>query len=123
LCAKDGGIKVYETVELPPERFNRWGQIDFHDPTQHENSIGPEYLFKEDTLYYRQDDPTLSRIHYKVFRRVDGKLLGESVIYGRVGGDLPGPWYHSSFRCPDFNKAGENALFSNIFIPSKGAEK
>jgi hypothetical protein len=27
LCAKDGGIKVYETVTLPKERFNQWGQF------------------------------------------------------------------------------------------------
>jgi hypothetical protein len=27
LCAKDGGVKVYETVILPKERFNEWGQF------------------------------------------------------------------------------------------------
>lgn len=26
LCAKDGGIKVYETVKLPADRFNQWGR-------------------------------------------------------------------------------------------------
>ncbi|MCL2075403.1 MAG: hypothetical protein FWH15_02970 [Betaproteobacteria bacterium] len=28
LCAIDGGVKVYETVTLPPEKFNEWGNID-----------------------------------------------------------------------------------------------
>ena len=27
LCAIDGGIKVYETVKLPAERFDQYGQI------------------------------------------------------------------------------------------------
>jgi len=35
---------VYETVELPAEMFNRWGQINFFQPTQGENALGPEYL-------------------------------------------------------------------------------
>jgi hypothetical protein len=123
LCAKDGGIKVYETVELPPERFNRWGQIDFYRATQHENGLGPEYLFREDIKYFRRDNPQIRRIHYEVFRRVDGKLLGETVIYDRGGGDLCGPWQPSGFFCPDINRAGEIDLFTKIFILSKGAKK
>ncbi len=27
LCAIDGGLKIYETVSLPPEKFNEYGQI------------------------------------------------------------------------------------------------
>ena len=26
LCAVDGGIKVYETVKLPADQFNEWGE-------------------------------------------------------------------------------------------------
>lgn len=29
LCAIDGGIKVYETVLLPPDKFNQWGEVNF----------------------------------------------------------------------------------------------
>lgn len=123
LCAKDGGVKVYETVELPAEMFNKWGQIEFYSPTQGENALGQEYVFKEDTQYYRQDNPQMSRIHYQVLRRADGKLLGETTLYLRIGGDLPGPWHHSSFDCPDANKAGDVTLISHIFIPSQGVEK
>lgn len=123
MCAKDGGIKVYETVTLPAEMFNKWGQVDFYHPTQGENALGQEYVFKEDTQYYRQDNPQMSRVHYQVLRRADGKLLGETILYDRIGGDLPGPWHHSSFACPDINKAGSIALFSKIFIASEGVGK
>ena len=37
LCAKDGGIKVYETVKLPADRFDQWGMVKPYDPTQGEN--------------------------------------------------------------------------------------
>ena len=41
------------------------------------------------------------RLYTQVFRRSDGKLLGESVLYKRGGGDLPGPWHGTSFICPE----------------------
>ena len=41
LCAKDGGVKVYETVKMPAEKFNQWGQINFFKPTQGENALVP----------------------------------------------------------------------------------
>ena len=25
LCKADGGVKIYETVTLPPEMFDQWG--------------------------------------------------------------------------------------------------
>ena len=123
LCAKDGGVKVYETVILPAEKFNQWGQINFAQYTEGENALGPEYVFKTNIQYYRQSNPRMLRIHYQILRRADRKLLGETVLYGRGGGGLPGPWYESSFHCPDTKKAGNIALESAIFTPSKGVEK
>ena len=46
LCKKDGGVKVYETVTLPPEMFDQWG-----DPFPGwrgrtlEDRLGPEYRY------------------------------------------------------------------------------
>jgi hypothetical protein len=115
LCVIDGGVKVYETVKLPADKFNQWGQINFYKPTQGENALGPDYLFKEETTFYRQGNPTFIRHHYKVIRKSDAKLLGETVSYGRGGGDIPGPWYPSSFTCPDVLLAGPNALMKAVF--------
>lgn len=118
LCAKDGGIKVYETVRLPPEKFNQWGQPNFFNPTQGENALGPEYVFKREIHYYRSGNPEMSRKHYQVIRRSDGKLLGETVFYGRGGGDLPGPWHDSSFVCPPYAEADSTALLMKVFLSS-----
>lgn len=113
LCAKDGGIKVYETVELPAEMFNKWGQINFIRHSQGENSLGPEYLVKDETRFLRgeNEQPTVVRHHYQVFRRSDGELLGESIAYARRGGDFPGPWHPSSYSCPDYKEGVLDVLF------------
>lgn len=119
LCAKDGGIKVYETVKLPPEKFNQWGQINFYRPTEGEKALGGEYALMRDVTYYRRGNPVMSRTHYRVIRRLDGKLLGETVFYGRGGGDLPGPWHDSSFVCPPYGEGDSVALLTKIFVPNK----
>lgn len=103
LCAIDGGVKVYETVKLPVDKFNQWGQINFYRPDQGENALGAEYVFKRETLYYKHGNPDLFRLYTQVFRHSDGKLLGESVFYKRGGGDIPGPWHGTSFMCPELS--------------------
>lgn len=113
LCAKDGGVKVYETVKLPAEKFNQWGQPNFFDSTQGENALGSEYMFRRDIHYYRKENPSLHRYHVQVFLKHSGKLLGESIGYSRGGGDLPGPWQSSSFSCP--GRYGEIPLLTAIF--------
>lgn len=116
LCAKDGGIKVYETVKLPGEKFDKYGFINFYRPTQKENALGAEYVFKRDIQYYREGNPSLYRYHVQVFLKHSGRLLGESIGYTRGGGDLPGPWQPSSFSCPD--KYGEIPLLTGVFVKS-----
>ena len=119
LCAKDGGVRVYETVRLPAEKFNQWGQVNFYRPDQGENALGPEYVFKRETVYLKQGNPEISRMHDQVIRRSDGKLLGESVFYRRGGGDLPGPWHGSSFMCPVLS-VKTDVLRQIFVIKSKG---
>ena len=119
LCAIDGGVKVYETVKLPADRFDkRQHFINFYRPTQEENALGPEYLFKQNIFYYRRGNPEMTRQHYQISRRSDGKLLGETILYGRGGGDLPGPWYESGFNCPTFAEVGVNVLLRKLFVQS-----
>jgi len=116
LCAIDGGVKVYETVKLPAEKFNQWGQVNFYRPTQNENALGPEYVFKWELKFLREGNPSLRRSHYSVLRQSDHKLLGESISYSRGGGDIPGPWQPSSFSCPEI--AGDVPLLTKIFAQS-----
>ncbi|WP_418647603.1 hypothetical protein ACNQFN_22325 [Thauera butanivorans] len=113
MCAKDGGIKVYETVRLPPEKFNEWGQPNFFRPDQGEDALGVDYVFKKQAAYYRRGNPEMWRAHIQVIRRIDEKTLGESTSYSRRGGDLPGPVHDSSFGCPE--ERGDIPLLMRIF--------
>ena len=120
LCAIDGGIKVYETVKLPPEKFGKTGLINFYRPTQEENALGSEYLFKSDRHWYTPASPNefdakMSRVHIVIIRRSDSKTLAEMTVYERGGGDIPGPWYPSGFSCPEI-KGGEHALLKKTFL-------
>ncbi len=127
LCAIDGGIRVYETVTLPPDKFNERGEINFFRPTQGENALGLEYIFKWEIYDYKKGNPAskgpqesvMGRDHFQIIRKSDMKLLGEFVLYSRVGGDLPGPWAPSSHRCPGLQE-NEIVLMQKIFKKSSG---
>lgn len=116
LCSKDGGVKVYETVKLPPDRFDQWGMVKPYDPTQKENALGPDYIVKWNVQHYRDGEPSMRRDHFQIIRQSDSKLLGEAISYARRGGDIPGPWHPSSLRCPD--QADDVMLIKQIFIHS-----
>lgn len=113
LCAKDGGVRVYETVRLPAERFDRSGNVGV--PNKRHVKPSDEYFFEVDIQYYRRSNPSIERARTTLVRRSDGKVLGESIRYGRGGGDLPGPWHDSSFDCPPISKA-EGVLETSIFV-------
>jgi hypothetical protein len=104
LCAIDGGVKVYETVKLPSEIFNRYvnQQGKFYLPTEKEAKENEQYLYESTTTFIRGGNPSIRRYYYAVIRRSDRKVMGQLVIYGRVGGDMSGPWHDSSFSCPEF---------------------
>ncbi|MBY0475859.1 MAG: hypothetical protein K2Q13_12545 [Nitrosomonas sp.] len=126
LCVIDRGIRVYEMIELPPDKFDSWGEINFYRPTQGENTLGSEYLYQWDIYYFKKDDPVLQgaqeasmrQDHIKIIRRTDMKLLGEFVKYHRAGGDLSGLWMPSSYHCPVSSKGNEGIFFKEIFIKS-----
>ena len=101
LCAKDGGVRVYETVRLPAEKFDELKRVNFVLPDRSRAKPADDYFRETDRHYYKQGRLNVSRIKHQIIRRSDEKVLGESIRYGRAGGDLPGPWHYSSFKCPD----------------------
>jgi hypothetical protein len=113
LCAKDGGIKIYEHVRLAADKFDERGHVNFYRRTSKE-PLGAEYFFEVKVDFFRKGNPEMWRNYFQVVRRSDGKVLGESISYSRRGGDWPGPWHESSFGCPD--QAGDVALLSQVFV-------
>lgn len=106
LCAKDGGIKVYETVYLPKDRFNRWGQFNVLGKDVKENNDEYYRVLETQDIVGNHNSSEVSeltvyRIHLSVYREDDDKLLGEGVGYTRRGGDPISPFHPSSYSCPE----------------------
>lgn len=117
LCAKDGGIKVYETVKLSPERFSEFGEILI--PLKKDAKSTDEYFFTSETTWIIPEgnqvrDLDLRRDHDKLFRAQDGRLLAESVGYSRRGGDPASPAHPSYYACPQH--AGVKYMNQKVFI-------
>jgi len=112
LCAIDGGIKVYETVTLQAEKFDKYGGIRI--PLKSDVKSSDEYYLEWKVDHLLDGNPSKRRDHFLVYRKADGKLLGEAISYSRRGGDMPGPWHESSFRCP--LDAGDQSLMRRIFV-------
>ena len=98
LCAIDGGIRVYETVKLPAGLLDNYGGMRI--PSKALAKVSDEFYYELDIHYYLKGNPEMSRSRYRIVRRSDSKVLGESTRYGRGGGDLPSPMHDSSFTCP-----------------------
>lgn len=99
LCKKDGGVKVYEKVELDRDLLDKKGRISI--PHKKNGPLGSKYYYEYSQSYVKQDNPKITRFNYRVIRSSDKKILGESISYTRSGGGLPGPWHGSKFTCPD----------------------
>lgn len=113
MCEKDGGVKVYETVKLLPEKFNQWDQVSFQIPTKQNAKPLDDYYFEWDVQHYLQGNPEVWRNHFTLVRARDKKILGETIGYSRRGGDFPGPWHESSSGCA--TEADISVLKKHIF--------
>ena len=122
LCAKDGGVKVYETVKLSPEMFDQWGDPFPGWRGKREDRLGPDYRYLTETRYLKQGDPNqlfsegvLRRYSEKIIRVSDSKLMGESIVYGRTGGEAILLGHPSGTMCPTFKSADEK-LIRSVFL-------
>jgi hypothetical protein len=105
LCAKNGGVKVYETVTLPKERFNQWGQFQVRDEKDMMANDDYYSVWNITNIEGRQESSDIGALavyqsRFLIYRIQDKKLLAEMTSYVRTGGDPQGPWHPSSYRCP-----------------------
>jgi len=104
-CEKDGGVVVFEKVELTKNEFknlggNQYGQIPLsvEKLTKHDYPYYSEY---KDILLHK-GVPSVYRYESTVFRKSNRKPLGMMINYGRGGGDFPtGILHPSHFGCAD----------------------
>lgn len=94
LCKKDGGVKIYETVKLPPEMFDKDGYPfpGWRNRLNKEDRLSEDYLYIHERKVLKDGDifkgeGRLTRIDLKIIRKVDNKILAEHITYLRAGGD------------------------------------
>jgi len=120
LCKKDGGVKIFETVTLPPEMFDQWG-----DPfpgwrgRKLEDRFGSEYRYVIEIVDIKQGDALngegkLRRFATRIYRRSDSKLMGEAISYGRTGGDFIAFAHPTSKSCPA--RQSESDVIRAVFL-------
>lgn len=105
LCEKDGGVTVYEKVELTKEEYKNFGGANGIIPIPSEDSPIAEkyeYLSKNIEMEINHSDPYVRRMEYIVYRKSDKKIIGRFVNYTRIGGDIDtGISEKTHFSCAD----------------------
>lgn len=113
LCAIDGGVKVYETVVLPPDKFNELGQA-LVPLGKDDRGWGYYVKSEEKKLFGEEGTPKLIRFVESVVRASDGKTMATSVSYMTGGGELlRGPIQYQLKVCPPL--AGQR-LADRVFM-------
>jgi hypothetical protein len=120
LCKKDGGVKIYETVKLPPEMFDEHGLLRSTKRVKEDGNyvmyFGNDYVSVSEEIDIKTGDlqkgeGQLSRVHDFIRRLSSNKVLGESVVYRRAGGDRWNAGMSSQAICPE-----SIDLFKAIFL-------
>jgi hypothetical protein len=104
MCAKDGGIFVYERVSIPRAEYELLGGQEGMIPIPHEKNSPKGYPFVSsgNSLLINESNPRVYKSEEMYLRTADKKVLAISIQYSRVGGDFPLSYAHpSSFACPD----------------------
>lgn len=117
MCEDDGGILIFERVELSMSGYLR------NDGKNGSIRVMPgdtskdkhEYAWRSNTVEIHASNPYVRRTEYTVFRKADGQELGKKITFSRRGGDFPtGGMHESSFSCNDISGFDVN-IINEIF--------
>jgi len=117
LCERDGGSRVFETVELPAHMFDESGYpFPGWRKRPDENRLGINYIYVRKEKIIKNGNPLkgegrLRRVQVKIIRKSDSKILGETVGYFRAGGDGVVIGHHTSNSCPASGEPIEKLVF------------
>ena len=122
LCARDGGVTVFETISVSPEEFAALPTTGGLTAIPTQSAMGPKApaFFTSTETVVSNGNPRVTRQEHLVKRSSDGKVIGRIVSYSRVGGDIPTIAHPSSFHCPDYKKlTADQAQFFQVERKSK----
>lgn len=122
LCKSEGGIKVFEKVEMDASQFRPDGYpIFFRDKAwgvSEENSLKPDYKSEHRLEILRKVLWVKLQKNVTLIRRVeDQKVLGHVTVFARLGGGVPLSEGAGNI-CPGTGASFGN-LIKSIFIHAK----
>jgi hypothetical protein len=109
MCAKDGGVKIFEQIVVTPSQTNVLPRIGDLFGVASEALAKPEepaFIRIRETLL-REYNPSVVRYEQEIVRRADQRVVGVAVSYARGGGDLPLGGHPSTFWCPELKQIYE----------------
>ncbi len=124
MCANDGGVTVYQKVEVSGDEINR----HVLPVSAGKLSVAPKELAHPDAPVYaieairtiRDSDPVVRRAESLIVRRADQAVVAKSVRYVRLGGDFPtGLAESSTFSCPSPQQLAAD-LHERLFVMGAG---
>lgn len=121
MCEKDGGIEVFEHIEVTQEEFeklggNQYGEIEIPFE-QYRKPIDLYYIKFSDRVKRKFFTLTIGRSITEIIRVKDKKVMSKIISYGRSGGDFPTGIVHSSyFSCGEINNFNSRLIKSTVQI-------
>lgn len=113
LCETEAGVKVYRTIELPAEYWDKGGEPKFY--VNWDDGLGTKYPL----IYSHGTFSSLFHIEnagYKFIEKRSSKMLGEVVNFRYFGGWLLRNFSpHNTGNSCDLNEK----IIKDIFIPEK----
>lgn len=119
MCLKDGGVTVYERVQLTLEEYRRFGGIEGRIVVPNENSSVAdqyEYLNRSVTTVIESQDVLVRRFETEFYRISNGKVLAKIVLYSRSGGDAVALGPETSFGCNDIRGFNSDVIGNTFSI-------
>lgn len=113
MCEEDGGVKVFEMVELTADDFERNdGKSGMIQVMPGSTTIPKhEYMYTQEIKLIRKSGPRVFQRTTRVFRKYDEKVLGQSISFRRSGGDFPTIIGHpSGFGCKEYDRSRVDIL-------------
>lgn len=120
MCAKDGGIKVFQQEKMSLEMYKHLGGREGEIPI-YSRSSSPAYapyFTEETTTYLHEKNPQVRRSETQYKKSENNKTVATYVYYARVGGDFPSYAHPSSHGC-----APQKNGLTRQFIQVEGESK
>lgn len=116
MCAKDGGVQIFEKIRITVEDAKFLGKADGRigiPAKDRADPRAPVYAVNR-TSVIREGVPGVWRSEWDVVRRTDGAVIAKAIIYNRSGGDFPSPAHDSRYMCPDLKRI--SAELQQVFV-------